>query len=532
MLLIVLYFIYKAALLPLSFDDAYMFTRYAKNFLVNHNFGWNAGERTYGCTSIGYMLFVTFIESIFPKSFAGDEIVLKFSSFFWGILALVYMYKSLKIVTNNSVLKKVYWPQLITLLILFMPVFINNLFSGMDTTMSLFGDSFMIFLFLQYNRKQSLLFLFLAALSSYFIFFIRPDNGICMIVFPALFLWKKAGKLKPFIIVYSIIFVCMAIDTVTKYLYFGYIIPLPFYIKSFGLYDGYLGIYKWNVTQYLYDIFIYFFALIIIFILFIKKPAIKKAFVYWFPLLLTYGYFYTVVQVMGMASRYYLPFVPFFILGLSVSLTYSFSLNKDPDVLTITEFKNRILLLLSFIAVIRIFGYCSDAYYTRLYTHAAKEAKKYSLYNNLFAANALPEIEWWPSILIFDSLLKKLPVTTVVAASEDGFIASDNISMRIIDLSQLNNNDIFQKKSLLYSIEKNKPDVIWLPHTDYTKMRSELFDSYALLYEYDFYPGILDYGIAVKRIYIGYDTVVSYFKSFYKVKNLKQYPDLIPLRKG
>jgi hypothetical protein len=521
MLLIALYFIYKAALVLLSFDDAYMFTRYAKNILINHTFGWNAGERTYGCTSIAYVFFITLAELLFPKAFASDEIILKFSSFFWGILALVFIYKSLRIAINNSVLKKIYFSELIILIIVFMPVFVYNLFNGMDAAMSLFGNSLMIFLFLQYYKKQSLLFLLLAALSAYFIFFIRPDNGICMLVFPALFLWSTTKKPKPFIITYTVIIVCLVIDIVAKYLYFGYIVPLPFYIKSVGLYNGYLGIAKWNATQYLYDIFIPFFTLIIIFILVIKKTAAKKTFFYWLPFLLTCGYFYTVIQVMGMASRYYLPFIPFFIIGLATGINNSLPKNINPDSLKVTWLRKRILILLLLIPFTEIFSYLSGAYYARLYTNAEKVAKKFSL-NNSIEINSLQKIEWWHAILIFDSLLKRLPDTTIVAASEDGFIGSDNMNMHIEDLSQLHNNDILKKHSLEYSIEKNKPDVIWLPHSDYTKMRYEIYHSKQLMCEYDFYPEVLNYGIAIKKTYTKYNSVISYFENLYKVNSLQK----------
>lgn len=523
LLLTALYFIYKAALVPLSFDDAYMFTRYAKNILLHHGFGWNAGERTYGCTSIAYVFFITLAEYIAPKIFAGDAFILKFSSLFWGITALLLIYKSLKIVTANALLKKVYFPNLVMLIILFMPVVTYNLFNGMDATMSLFGNALMIFLFLQYQQRQSLLLLLAAALSAYLTFFIRPDNGICMMLFPGLFLWIIIKKIKPLIITYAVIFTCLAIDMWVKYLYFGYVLPLPFYVKSFGLFDGYLGIAKWNATENLANLFLPFSPLIIMFILFIKKPSLKRISVYWLPLVFTCIYFYSVVEVMGMASRYYLPFIPFFTIGLAAGLSESVSPDTNFYNLQLTGFTKRILILLLLFPVLEVFNYFSGAYYTRLYAKAENEAKKYALNKNFFTVNPLPEIDWWQAILIFDSLVKQLPANTTVAASEDGFVGSENINTYVTDLSELHNNEILKKHSSAYFIEKYQPDVIWLPHNDYTKIRYEILMSPGLLKEYDFYPQLLNYGIAIKKKYAYYNSILFYFESLYKTNHFNKY---------
>lgn len=513
-----IYFLYKAALPRLSFDDAYMFTRYAKNILINHNFGWNAGERTYGCTSIGYTFFIVLMEIISPNSLFSDEHILKLSSFFWGIMALIVIYKTLKLVINNTTLKKLYTAEFVLLILLFMPVFEYNLFNGMDTMMSMFGNSLMIFLFLKYKQKQTLLLLVLASLSAYFIFFCRPDNAICMIIFPVLFLWQTQHKLKFVLITYGIIGGCLIIDSLIKYLYFGYVLPLPFYVKSFGLYDGYLGISKWAVTIYLRDIFGPFIALIIIYIIFINRNAARQTLVFLIPMLITYGYFFTVVQVMGTASRYYIPFISFFIIGTVGGINNSFDPDFDFRELKLSGLKRRFWIIFLIFPAISVFGYFSNAYYNKLSSAAENEAKKYAL-SNVYSRGVSPDgVEWWPSIVAFDSLMKMLPANSVVAASEDGFIGSNNMNMKVMDLSQLHDNDMVKKIPLISSIEKIKPDIIWMPHSDYTKLRYEIFTSKKLIDEYDFYPQLLSYGIAIKKTYVGYNTVISYFDDLNKLK--------------
>src|SRR5438105_14248162 len=45
------------------FDDAYMFMRYADNIINHHVYGWNPGEKAFGCTSIVYTFFIALIKS-------------------------------------------------------------------------------------------------------------------------------------------------------------------------------------------------------------------------------------------------------------------------------------------------------------------------------------------------------------------------------------------------------------------------------------------------------------------------------------
>ena len=45
----------------------------------------------------------------------------------------------------------------------------------------------------------------------------------------------------------------------------------------------------------------------------------------------------------------------------------------------------------------------------------------------------------------------------------------------------------------------NQPDLIWLPHTDYTDQVQELLGSPKFRKEYTVYPGLFDWGVAVRK---------------------------------
>ncbi|HUM28423.1 MAG TPA: hypothetical protein PKN81_19430, partial [Anaerolineales bacterium] len=61
---------------PTTFDDAYMFIRYADNFIHGYGFAWNPdGVQTYGATSILYLGLVIIARIIFQGLGSGKLLV-------------------------------------------------------------------------------------------------------------------------------------------------------------------------------------------------------------------------------------------------------------------------------------------------------------------------------------------------------------------------------------------------------------------------------------------------------------------------
>jgi len=88
LLILVIYYInlVKAAKTT-TFDDAYMFIRYANNFLDGHGISWNPdGVQTYGVTSILYLAITTMARSILPN--VDEGVLLTTLSASIGLLAI------------------------------------------------------------------------------------------------------------------------------------------------------------------------------------------------------------------------------------------------------------------------------------------------------------------------------------------------------------------------------------------------------------------------------------------------------------
>ncbi|PIE52177.1 hypothetical protein CSA37_07980 [Candidatus Fermentibacteria bacterium] len=72
-----------------------------------------------------------------------------------------------------------------------------------------------------------------------------------------------------------------------------------------------------------------------------------------------------------------------------------------------------------------------------------------------------------------------------------------------------------------------KPDFIWLPHTDYTWFRKVLLDFRIFQMEYDYYPGLFNYGVAVRSESESYHLIMEAleqeFAKQYSEKNLNSY---------
>jgi hypothetical protein len=95
--------------------------------------------------------------------------------------------------------------------------------------------------------------------------------------------------------------------------------------------------------------------------------------------------------------------------------------------------------------------------------------------------------------------LKPLPRGTTIASSEVGYLGVAAPQVNVIDLEGLNDTQIalhgFQVDTLL----ARKPDIIWMPHTDYTYQRGLLMSDPGLLQQYDLYAGAADYGLAFRK---------------------------------
>ena len=98
-----------------------------------------------------------------------------------------------------------------------------------------------------------------------------------------------------------------------------------------------------------------------------------------------------------------------------------------------------------------------------------------------------------------DLLVAPLPKGATVAATEVGYLGDRAAQVNMIDLAGLNDNEIALHGFDVHALLLRKPDVIWMPNTDYTYQNAWMMSDPELLKEYDVYAGAANYGLAIRK---------------------------------
>ena len=103
------------------------------------------------------------------------------------------------------------------------------------------------------------------------------------------------------------------------------------------------------------------------------------------------------------------------------------------------------------------------------------------------------------------SLAAAAPPGTTLALSEHGLVGAEAPDVVLIDLLGLHDRAFscagagagagFSTAELW----RRHPDLLWMPHPDYTQMLLDILDSDELWRHYDYYPGAFTYGFALRR---------------------------------
>ena len=106
------------------------------------------------------------------------------------------------------------------------------------------------------------------------------------------------------------------------------------------------------------------------------------------------------------------------------------------------------------------------------------------------------------------------------AATEHGFLSSKQADKRILCLVGLHNTASLEGKALNAeqmesSLKEYAPDLIWMPHYDYPALNYYLVKAPYFEQNYDWYPELLDFGLAVKRDSPYREKMMIKLKEFY-----------------
>lgn len=384
----------------------------------------------------------------------------------------------------------------------------------METTLSFASNSLLILSVLLYGRKPGVVTFATVLLFSVFTFTVRPDNGVYALLFPPLFLMAGGMiRIKQALLLAGLFAVVVGIMLFVYSGLFGSALPVPFFTKSGSFFKGYAGAANWNAVGYILTFLndtAPFTAAVIL--LAGRRKACELLSVL-APLIITFIYLSSTVQIMGWFARYYFPSIPFVVLSAWIVLDHAIS--NRARLSTVYLAKRTAVLLLVFLPV-----FCTPVrtWVIDLWGKAHSRTTLFTPETEYRTVSGrLPEsIPWWGSILHMASLVGELPEGVTVAASEHGYLASENMHAVVIDMAGLHDIELARSGFSAERILSREPDLVWLPHSDYTWFRKALLDDPVFQNGYDYYPGVMNYGVALRRESPLHDDILSALESAFQ----------------
>ena len=477
------------------FDDAYMFLRYAKHWLSGMGFSWNPDEGpVYGITSVSHLLLVTAVRGLTDLP---DTFVLISISLLAGLASVACL--TIMGFTFFKQLGRYYLPLLVIPSMVLGEAFVYHSKTGMETTLALLFNSVLAAMVFLLAEKRLTKYLILSLIAAYASFITRPDSGLYCLLFPPLLLItddKRNWKLSLRYVVGFVALLC--IDLLFKKAMFGDFLPLPYFSKSSGFYLGYIGTEQWSPVKATLIFLRQSLPYILVIVFCASRMVTSRLIAILLPVFLSFSYYATVNQIMGYQARYYYPALPFLILAAFIAAN---SYAEKHSVAPHSQFRLSIIrpiIALSLIIILTspVIEKISVKVWQNKIIEKPKHFKVERKYTTA-AAQKLPSIGWYDSMRGIDSLLSHLPSDVILACSEHGYIGSQHPEKTIIDMVGLHDKHIARYGFSVDYLFERKPDIIWLPHKDYTYIRKEIIDNKAFMEKYDFYPDAYEYGLAV-----------------------------------
>ncbi|HMV98292.1 MAG TPA: hypothetical protein PKE48_18460, partial [Anaerolineales bacterium] len=143
------------------------------------------------------------------------------------------------------------------------------------------------------------------------------------------------------------------------------------------------------------------------------------------------------------------------------------------------------------------------------------------------AAKELPERGTWPMVLAVAKFSKSLPEGIIFAQSEYGFTGAESPHLYIVDIIGLHDSYFAHNGFSVDEFLRRKPDLIWFPHSDYTKITAEIIDSQTFWEQYEFYPGAFDFGLAIRKDSLNYQAIHKaiepVWREVYETRQMEDY---------
>jgi len=480
---------------PLLFDDAYMFARYAAN--VRHGLGlsWNLdGVHTYGPTSLLWTAVVVVL-SYLP---IGAWKMLSLGSWVCSIGAAVAIAWAVAVNARSWVFSKT-WRVLpiVALPLTVAPVFTGNEATGMETMLAMLLAAVFVGLALQWRRGEARP--EFVGLVGILLFLTRPESAIVVVMLPILLCLLMPGVSKRGLAILLGVFgVGVLVEVLVCRSYFQTAFPLSFYMKSRHAYEGYAEV--WHPELFLLAFLSGCQVFLAAIILLVRRRDWRLIVCCIAPALVVFAYLQTVTQIMGFHARFYAPYFAFFIVPALLVVDRWI----DGDVEMEEQWPGRTLAVRSCVAGVMVLCFLaltSERVQAKVRRMERRSHLEYDPVRLDIAASAPLPVKNWDETMtaVTDLLVAPLPRGVTVGATEVGYLGNRAGQVNVIDLAGLNDTAIalhgFDTSALL----ARKPDIIWLPNTNYTYQRGVMMTDPALLEQYDLYAGAANYGLAVRK---------------------------------
>jgi hypothetical protein len=298
-------------------DDAFMFVRYTDNLFEHGRLAWNPdGPAVYGLTSPAYLLVVAPVRLVFPHQAAVTVLVASMLCFlvFWFALA-------------SLVARQLAGHGLKTLIVLAVMTGVlmgSNLrqhaVSGMDTMFALACVTLVIWLHLRLAAAGGLGTIVAVGAVTGLVYFARPDLvlfGLAGSAGLALFGDSREQRRRGWLAL-AVGGGVLGLSLLLAWLTMGTALPLPYYVKRFGLYGaGFERVYALasagHLRGFLRDVWPFLLVLLVGVRGLRSLTAVEKGLLAG-ALMFTIYYLFFTVHIMGHHARFYMPVLPVLVL--------------------------------------------------------------------------------------------------------------------------------------------------------------------------------------------------------------------------
>lgn len=507
-------------------DDAYMYVRYADHLLDGEGVGWNrGGPPTFGLTSLGYLAWVTVVRVVTP----GDPFrTLVLAGFIPALFTPVFLLQlAARHVWPTRTLSWALAAMWIGVLQgpLTEHLLLTHGFTGMETTFAVFGLACAIFTLDALARKTGWSWAILAALATPLIFLLRPD----LLPFPLAIAGARAlcssdpGHRRQGRRELAIAVLMLTLIAASCWVYFGVPVPLSFFAKSAGVYDdairaAYAGAAKHEFAAFTQRYLVLFvpaglYALAVLLSSWRRTRPLDLGVVVGVAAFLMYHLFF-VIPIMHYYQRFFMPALPA-LAWLAFRGVESAAASIVGGVSAVSRKRLTAAGIILALAITMRAVLPSETLARILPTPLRPDGPGgWDTLNMIarladqgaaarFDVRANYRVKWTQYWFRLDAF-SDLPDDLVIATSEVGHVAALNPGKRIVDLSGLNDARLllhgFDMNAM---IERDAPDLIYLPHPDYASLNAALRDSEPFRAEYEIFDrehlGDVRFGLALRR---------------------------------